>query len=280
MKFVSILCSSTILLITCNNYVSAEANTGWNDGHSTYLKADGSYAKGLFTVDGIKYYFDSEGQLIGPYTGWTKKKDGQKNYYINGKRRVNWTVINNKRYYFLYDGGCAVGKYQIGDNIYVFNDNGVWTGRTEEPILYVHDLKEKLYADDLPMQINFKWAFKVGDYYKYSLQRTKDDSEGVDIQRFENGKWVDVCMNIEYLKDKYGTDFVIGASGIGDYILEDRNGNPYPDDMLFETQIILNTSLYHDRLTSGIYRAALPMIINSDADEYYKNNLYYYFKIY
>ena len=96
---------------------------GWalNDAGQYLYYKDGKAFTGTQTIDGAKYFFNTDGTLK---TGWVK--DGENwRYYSGNEATVGWLDISNKRYYFTKDGLMVFGKWlEIGGKWYYFNADG------------------------------------------------------------------------------------------------------------------------------------------------------------
>ena len=248
---------------------------GWNENKTQYELSDGSYAVGLRTIGGIKYYFDENGTLIGTYTGWTRNlSTGIKNYYRNGKRCAGWRTINKKQYYFYYEGGFAIGDVQIENKIYTFDTNGVFTGKTHTPIVYTLNSSEEYYADNLPDKIPITIYYSANANRYFSLCCSTECFH--HIERYENGKWNKIEPNYDYYLKLNGADG-IRLEGRGDLIFDGEDKDEIVPDKGF-----IHCSLYHDRLPAGKYRAVFILEANyPTADEIGFNDmeLYSYFTI-
>lgn len=98
---------------------------GWDysKGKLGYFNEDGTYTKGLRTIDGITYGFDENGKIFNRQY----KKFGNQWYYFNkygeaskhsGKFAKGWV---GDRYYFS-DGKPAEGLQKIGGVTYIFDE--------------------------------------------------------------------------------------------------------------------------------------------------------------
>lgn len=245
---------------------------GWRDNGTRYEKADGNYAKGLVSVNGIKYLFDDDGILLGEYTGWTRNTvTGVKNYYRNGKRRAGWTTIDGKSYYFYYEGGYASGDVLIEDKVYSFDENGVFSGITREPIVYAKNIDDTFYADNLPEYIKVPYSYHTKNQRYFNVYNYIDDGE---LERFSDGKWERISRNPMPDNMEYG----IGEEGHGDVISENPEGE-YVNDLL-----MIKTDRYAGKLTAGKYRAVLTVSYYPDGDDSnndgsYEGYIYSYFTI-
>lgn len=73
---------------------SGKKETGWKtsaNGHTYYFRKDSGKAVqgGLFSKDGIMYQFNHNGVCTGRYTGYSKKPDGSRVYYKDGRINEN-----------------------------------------------------------------------------------------------------------------------------------------------------------------------------------------------
>ena len=107
--------------------VSSEKKGKWvRQGENVlYQYADGSYAKGIATIKGKKYYFSAKGYRR---TGW--KKVNKKYYYFHptyyAAVRGGWKTINGKRYYFTSEGVRLQKCWKtINGKKYYFSSQGV-----------------------------------------------------------------------------------------------------------------------------------------------------------
>ncbi len=100
---------------------------GWakNDtGQYLYYK-DGKALTGTQTIDGVKYFFNTDGTLK---TGWVKDGDNWR-FYSGKTMLVGWWDLgangSNKTYYFTKDGLMVSGKWlQIDSKWYYFYADG------------------------------------------------------------------------------------------------------------------------------------------------------------
>ena len=244
--------------------------TGWQN-NGQYELSDGSYAKGLVTIGGIKYLFDHDGILVGEYTGWTKNTStGARSYYKNGKRQAGWRNINGNRYYFYYEGGAATGDVQIEDKIYIFDENGVFTGETSDPIVYAKNINGSFYADELPEYISVPYFYNTNDIYYFQVHNAVHDG---DIEKYTHGKWELVAPNPD------SPNSGISLEGYS-YIISDSDD---PAGVDVEDCLMIQTGRYKGKLTSGKYRAALTVSYYPDGQngdgESYEGMIYSYFTI-
>ncbi len=131
----------------CGYSISAEGYTGWAEDSETGKKMyfiAGQYRTGWFTlgtdhyifddkgliktgevsIDGHKYLFDANGQLI--KGSLEKNDDGTNSYYINGELQRGWFEIDGKWYYFSKTKGYKThsGRVTINKMEFVFSKEG------------------------------------------------------------------------------------------------------------------------------------------------------------
>jgi uncharacterized repeat protein (TIGR02543 family) len=114
-----------------NRYIKLTINPdtaqGWtlNDAGQYLYYKDGKSLTGTQTIDGVKYFFNTDGTLK---TGWVK--DGDNWRYYSGKTMLVgfWDLGangNNKTYYFTTDGLMVSGKWlEIDGKWYYFYTDG------------------------------------------------------------------------------------------------------------------------------------------------------------
>ncbi len=100
---------------------------GWalNDAGQWLYYKDGKPLAGTQTIDGSKYFFETDGTLK---TGWVKDSDDWC-YYSGNKRLVGWLNIGSdsakKTYYFTKDSLMVSSKWlQVDGQWYYFNADG------------------------------------------------------------------------------------------------------------------------------------------------------------
>ena len=94
--------------------------TGWQtiDGSKYYFDSEGVMKTGFQTIDGSRYYFNSDGTMK---TGWLDYY-GRKYYFDkNGKTLVGWNTISGSKYFFTEPGDCLMGVNIIDDKKYYFS---------------------------------------------------------------------------------------------------------------------------------------------------------------
>ncbi|MEA4969820.1 MAG: X2-like carbohydrate binding domain-containing protein [Candidatus Pelethousia sp.] len=103
---------------------------GWalNDAGQWLYYKDGKPLTGTQTIDGVKYFFETNGTLK---TGWVKDGDNSR-YYSGNKAAMGRLDISDKRYYFTKDGLMVSGKWlQIEGKWYYFYADGALAKSTK-----------------------------------------------------------------------------------------------------------------------------------------------------
>ena len=97
---------------------------GWTqnaDGHWLYYK-DGKTLTGWQTVDGLRYYFNSDGVM---HEGWKQSTDGKWYYWNTNGAAIGWAEIDKKWYYFGKDGVMLAGKWiELEGKWYYLKEDG------------------------------------------------------------------------------------------------------------------------------------------------------------
>ena len=107
--------------------VTNPTNTWLKVGSDIYYnKEDGTYTKGISTINNNQYFFSNDGVLQR-----NKKLISNGSYYeVNNTGRMTkpankWVKINNGVYRTLNDGSLAKGVTNINDKDYMFDNNGL-----------------------------------------------------------------------------------------------------------------------------------------------------------
>ncbi len=56
--------------------------------------------------------------------GFSKKKNGKIQYYVNGELYIGWLTVNGKKYYFNSKGNMVTGSKKINGSYYYFDAQG------------------------------------------------------------------------------------------------------------------------------------------------------------
>ena len=186
---------------------------GWEHSPNgwTYTFAefdDGPYRK----IDGVMYDFDPSDNYVcsGKHSGWTDYNGIKKyRYYHDGLPYTGWTKTKSgKRKYFL-DGFPVKGDFQIGDKLYSFGKDGVYTGKSKKLILTAKcDEKISADADNITLTVTANdpdgGSYSAGEPYK--MERWE-----------ENGRWVDyqgLAASLDGEKSGYEiSDIALGLAG-------------------------------------------------------------------
>ena len=211
-----------------------DPDDGWiryETGNWAYL-APGSKHLGIvcdavYTIDGIVYRFDAKGICKGKYSGMAKK-DGILRRYENGLPYTGWTKRSDGSWKYYLDGYSVTGDLQIGNIIYSFDENGVYTGngRTAK---FSADVVGTVSSDADKIMI------KVSSNDKTDTKYVTADPD--KMERWENGKWVS-CIGdgVEYVVDDLG------------YVFSSKNSN---------TVSFYPKNYTNSNFTTGYYRISL-----------------------
>lgn len=132
-----------------------------------YQPTTGKMTIGWLSLDGKRYYFETDGKIRTN----SFRLIGAKVYYFNknGKMQTGWLMINSKKYYFGTDGVRRTGFVLIGSKKYYFNSEGsMKTG-------WVSVSGKKYYFNsDGTMKIS--WATLSGKKYYFNSDGTMKTS--------------------------------------------------------------------------------------------------------
>ena len=167
-----------------------------------YYGADGKACKGMQTIDGIRYAFDENKDLI---LSDIITSDGV-NYYSDAEGRIDempnnqWYKGDNGSWYYVKDGtllkGCTI---QIGENWYKFDS----TGKMQTQGLNVNA--------DGSLRVN-TW-FYDGTYWHYY---------GADGQSYQTGIYEIAGVNYYFTDGNMATSSIVNANG--KLYVADENG--------------------------------------------------------
>lgn len=98
-------------------------HTGWlTDGELRYyLTADGTPAKGIYTINQEVYYFSEDGVV---QTGWQIVNDLHYYFDLDSTMHTGFLELDGEIYYFAEDGILAQGWQKIGEDSYYFDADG------------------------------------------------------------------------------------------------------------------------------------------------------------
>lgn len=245
----------------------------WTDDGKQYEYENGKYAVGATLIGGVMYDFDENCILRGLYTGWNEVADHMgdvtKNYYIGGKRCAGWQTVDGERYYFFYEGGTAVGDVQIEDKIYIFDDDGRFTGETAEPLVFSKNIPDisltELFEEGKnPKDIDIPVYYRIADTRCFVFC----DAEA-KIDRYTGTGWSRLSYDFTYNTD---TDFELqGGKGT---LIADEDHDPR---VLSEDILSVPSFRYQKQLTKGRYRAVIRIKANDPS--YSDMEIYSYFNI-
>ena len=114
----------------CNKYYveNGKLITGWkrlnNKWYYLSKETGERYTDGIYSVDNVKYYFDSDGIMK---TGWIKTGGESLFAEPGGKLKQNiWLQTEDKWYYFDNNAYMVKGIVKIGKDYHTFNADGTW----------------------------------------------------------------------------------------------------------------------------------------------------------
>ena len=123
-----------LILLTCKRCGEVEEQTysikislgqsGWvqKDGAWCYGNEDGNAVMGPYTVDGVTYYFTTEGKMI---TGWNLIDGAWYCAQPSGALYYGgWTQLDNAWYFFRDTGEMVTGWLDDGGSIYYLSESG------------------------------------------------------------------------------------------------------------------------------------------------------------
>lgn len=216
-RIMAILTAAVITVSAAGTAVSAlappiEYLTGWlNDDKAWfYYTEDVAVAGKNYEIDGILYSFAEDGGCTGKYSGWTKQ-DGVKRRYIEGLPYTGWLKNKDGSKKYCLDGYLVTGNFQIGDKIYSFGKDGVYTGKSNQPN-FTASCESRISADTekISVTVQYRGGNKDKEYIT---------GEPAKMERWENGKWVD-CIgesaeyavnDIAYVLGKFNDSFINSA---------------------------------------------------------------------
>lgn len=201
----AILTAAVMTVSAAGMSVSAKTDTekytGWVSSENgwQYMSNGSPYKEKSREVDGVVYDFSMNGYCIGKYTGW-RSESGIKRRYSEGLPYTGWTKSKDgSRKYFL-DGYAVTGDFQIGNKVYSFGSDGVYTGNVRSLTLTA-ECESRVSTDTEKISVTLKNL--DGRHYEYGVLS--------QMERWEKGKWVS-CFK-EY-KDKNGAVLAFPAIGI------------------------------------------------------------------
>ena len=186
--------------------------TGWINGDKawSYYTEDVAVAGKNYEIDGILYSFAEDGSCTGKYSGWTKQ-DGGKRRYSEGLPYTGWLKNKDGFKKYCLDGYLVTGNFQIGDKIYSFGKDGIYTGKSKQPD-FTASCESRISADTEKISVTVQC--RGGNKDKGYIT-----GEPAKMERWENGKWVD-CIgksaeyavnDIAYTLGKFNDSFINSA---------------------------------------------------------------------
>lgn len=158
-------------------------------------------------IDGVMYDFDPSDQYCcsGKHSGWTDYNGIKKyRYYHDGLTYTGWTKNKSgKRKYFL-DGFPVKGEFLIGNKLYSFDKDGVYTDKSESAVLTA-SCDSRISSDAEKITVTVK--YNDGDNNKmYTV------GQPAKMERWEYGEWRSFGNPEAYPVD----DIAYELGGLGD----------------------------------------------------------------
>lgn len=187
MKKTTKRCSAVIAaaIMTFSMFGTAQAY-GWEETENgtKYIRSDGEEAKaGMYNIGGVIYKFSEEGYCVGKFSGWAKSK-GVKRRYHEGVPYTGWLKTSGGPKEYCLDGYLVTGTLQIGDQEYIFNDEGHLSGQTG---LAISADCGKVTADT--------------DIITIKLTMLQDGAQSFGapamLEKWEKGEWVDCFADLD-----------------------------------------------------------------------------------
>ena len=106
-----------------------------------YFGSDGVAVSGITEIDGKKYFFNTETNVM---TSGRLLIDGKKYYFAeDGTMQFGWVTLDDGKYYFGNNGEMVTGWNDIDGKKYYFNET---SGKLETKLCPLHD-SEQLKAE-------------------------------------------------------------------------------------------------------------------------------------
>lgn len=180
--------------------------TGWVNGDKAwfYYTDDAAVFGKNYEIDGILYSFAEDGGCTGKYSGWTKQ-NGVKRRYSEGLPYTGWLKNKDGSKKYCLGGYLVTGNFQIGDKLYGFDKNGIYTGKSK-PLNLTASCESRISSDTKKISITVQYH-DGNDDKGYAV------GEPTKMERWEKGKWVDcIGESVEYAVN----DIAYELGGLGD----------------------------------------------------------------
>lgn len=160
------------------------------NNNTYYFDTSGTMATGVFYSDHKYFIADNNGHVIYD-KGWIQNNFNW--YYIqdDGSLKNNdWLEENGKKYYFNYNATLTYGLYDLYNDIYYFDSNGVLVDNLGEFTGWKNFHNVWYYSDGTSQ----RYTGKVGNYYiDYGVMKTNcmvDDKYYVDYNGEIRKGWI------------------------------------------------------------------------------------------
>lgn len=170
-----------------------------------YYAGDHTVTGKNYVIDRILYSFAEDGSCTGKYSGWTEQ-NGVKRRYVEGLPYTGWLKSKDGSEKYCLDGYIVTGYFQIGNKIYSFGRDGVYTGKSVKP-KFTADCESEISADAEKISVTVQHHGGTND-------KEYITGEPAKMERWENGKWVDcIGESAEYNVPDIG--YTLGKSESG-----------------------------------------------------------------
>ena len=207
-------------------------------------------------IDGVMYDFDPSNQYCcsGKHNGWADYS-GIKNYryYRDGLPYTGWLKNKSGARKYVLDGYLVKGDFQIGNKIYSFGEDGIYTGKSNGLVLTAEcDKKISADSDKITLTVTANdpddGSYSAGDPYK--------------MECWENGEWEDYQKRVAAFG---ANEYKYEVSDIA-VVLSGREGSCEPNSTKTEFYPLKyyageRTDIF---LPAGYYRIAVPCMDLND----------------
>ncbi|MDE5577213.1 MAG: hypothetical protein K2J11_07490 [Oscillospiraceae bacterium] len=270
-KLAAVLAAAVMTVSAAGISVSADTETdtpkytGWSSDEYgwQYLSEGVPCASDSRLINGVYYRFSLNGYCTGTCTGWSKTG---KCYYQNGQPHTGWIGDDGSKQYCL-DGYPVTGNFQIGDRLYSFDKNGIYTGKST-PAVLTASCGESISADAEKISITVKYN-DGNDNISYTI------GEPAKMERWENGKWKRCGKPSQYAVD----DIAYELGGLGDCSVNSTDvafyshrymGGDMPEGYY---RVIVPVSYGETKKDLyAVFRAVPPVEVKMSEDIYIANN--------
>lgn len=154
------------VILSVNTFaLCASAEFVTENGSTYYLDESGDKVTGLEEIDGKTYYFDRKGVM---QTGWQTIRRKYTCYFRkDGSMVTGRAKIGGKSYYFNEKGYMQTGSVIIGNEIFLYGEDGALKKQYKNALVEVGG-KKYCVGSDGKMKTGLQ---KVGDNYYYFCEK-------------------------------------------------------------------------------------------------------------